>query len=52
MTEKKPIPCGGCGATKNEDRCLGCFHDFGTPDSQWVHKYTQPPKPAKFYSLD
>lgn len=21
--------CGGCGATKPEDRCLGCLHNFG-----------------------
>lgn len=27
------IPCGGCGATKDSERCIGCLHDFGTPES-------------------
>lgn len=28
---QEPIyrPCGGCGAEKPSERCLGCFHDFG-----------------------
>lgn len=30
---KEPVEtytiCGGCGATKPEDRCLGCLHNFG-----------------------
>lgn len=32
------IPCGGCGATADEDRCIGCLHDFGTPESAWVNE--------------
>lgn len=35
----EPIMCGGCGATSNDQRCMGCMHDFGTPDSAWVRKY-------------
>jgi len=23
------IPCGGCGAEHPNERCIGCFHDFG-----------------------
>ncbi len=33
--EAQPVACGGCGAKKPSDRCLGCFHDF----------YTTPPAP-------
>lgn len=22
------VPCGGCGATRESERCLGCLHDF------------------------
>ncbi|PWL17433.1 hypothetical protein DKP76_11690 [Falsochrobactrum shanghaiense] len=29
-------PCGGCGATSERERCIGCLHDFGTPESAWV----------------
>jgi len=29
-------PCFGCGATKDSQRCIGCMHDFGTPESEWV----------------
>lgn len=36
------VPCGGCGAKEDRERCMGCFHDFGTPESAWVHKYTRP----------
>lgn len=36
----KPIPCDGCGATESSKRCIGCLHDFGTPDSAWVRKYS------------
>jgi len=35
--ERKPIPCGGCGATSG--RCIGCLHDFGIPESAWVREY-------------
>lgn len=35
----KPVPCGGCGATRNEDRCIGCLHDFKDGNSDWVSKY-------------
>jgi len=28
--------CGGCGETDSRKRCMGCLHDFGTPDSSWV----------------
>jgi len=38
VTEES-IPCGGCGAKSNSERCIGCFHDFGTPESAWVRKY-------------
>lgn len=31
-------PCGGCGATTDRERCIGCLHDFGTPESAWVRK--------------
>lgn len=24
----KPVPCGGCGALRPADRCVGCLHDF------------------------
>jgi len=37
--ERKPIMCGGCGAKSDKERCMGCLHDFGTPDSAWVQKY-------------
>lgn len=32
----EPTPCGGCGAQTDRERCMGCFHDFGTPESEWV----------------
>jgi len=32
------IPCGGCGADRPSQRCLGCLHDFGMASSDWVHK--------------
>lgn len=35
--------CGGCGATKDAERCIGCFHDFGDPASAWVHRYGTAP---------
>lgn len=38
------VPCGGCGATEDSQRCIGCLHDFGTPDSAWVRKYAAPAK--------
>ena len=36
--EQQPIMCGGCGATADKERCIGCLHDFGTPESEWVRK--------------
>lgn len=33
-----PRPCGGCGATTDAHRCIGCMHDFGTPESAWVRR--------------
>lgn len=30
------VPCGGCGATTDAERCIGCMHDFGTVASAWV----------------
>ena len=36
--EQQTIPCGGCGAKMASERCIGCLHDFGTPDSAWVQK--------------
>lgn len=38
-----PVPCDGCGAAENSKRCMGCLHDFGTPDSAWVHSYAATP---------
>ena len=34
-------PCGGCGNADPSKRCLGCLHDFGTPDSAWVKSQNQ-----------
>lgn len=31
------VPCGGCGAIKNSERCIGCLHDFKDGESDWVH---------------
>lgn len=31
-------PCGGCGAKSDEQRCIGCMHDFGTSASAWVRR--------------
>ena len=28
-------PCGGCGAQKPSDRCLGCFHHFGGDSTEF-----------------
>lgn len=29
VPESSPeIPCGGCGATSSDQRCIGCLHDF------------------------
>jgi hypothetical protein len=49
---EKTIPCSGCGATKNSERCVGCLHHFGTPDSDWVNKHrpVEPLKPDKYKS--
>ena len=33
------VPCGGCGATSDHDRCIGCGHDFGTPESEWFRDH-------------
>lgn len=30
-------PCGGCGAAKPEERCIGCLHSFF--DGDWPEKY-------------
>ena len=35
---KPGIRCGGCGAGYDSQRCLGCLHDFGTPESAWVRR--------------
>jgi hypothetical protein len=40
--ETTPTPCGGCGATSERERCLGCLHDFGTPESAWVRRHNPP----------
>lgn len=29
------------GERDPQKRCIGCFHDFGTPDSAWVRKYQE-----------
>jgi hypothetical protein len=34
MPDPTPTPCGGCGATEERQRCIGCFHDFGSPKHQ------------------
>lgn len=35
------VPCGGCGASKSEDRCIGCLHPFylDSLKSHWTAKY-------------
>ena len=38
-TPPKITPCGGCGAERDRDRCMGCLHDFGDEASAWVRKY-------------
>lgn len=35
-------PCGGCGATSDRERCIGCLHDFGTTESAWVRTDLSP----------
>lgn len=44
--ESQTTPCGGCGAASDAERCIGCMHDFGTPESAWVRRHnpleTQP----------
>ena len=30
--------CGGCGNDDPSKRCLGCWHDFGDPSSEWVRR--------------
>lgn len=35
--QPKAVMCGGCGETDSAKRCMGCLHDFGTPDSAWVN---------------
>lgn len=52
----KVQPCGGCGERDPQKRCIGCFHDFGTPGSAWVQKYQKrgavsPHDPAKVQAL-
>jgi len=34
------VPCGGCGATSESDRCIGCMHDFtgSRSTSQWLER--------------
>jgi predicted Fe-S protein YdhL (DUF1289 family) len=38
MAMSETIPCGGCGATKDRERCIGCLHDFGDEASAWVRQ--------------
>jgi hypothetical protein len=38
VVDKTTEPCGGCGETDPNKRCMGCMHDFGEKDS-WVHQY-------------
>ena len=33
MSNESYVPCGGCGATHPNERCINCFHDF-TPNNQ------------------
>ncbi|SFF22218.1 hypothetical protein [Methylobacterium sp. yr596] len=40
-------PCGGCGATKDSERCMGCMHDFGDEASAWVRKHHPAPRPSQ-----
>lgn len=44
--ETRTVPCGGCGATEDKQRCAGCFHDFGTEASAWVRKHPAYATPA------
>ncbi len=44
--ETMTVPCGGCGATEDKQRCAGCFHDFGTEASAWVRKHPAYATPA------
>lgn len=44
----KPEPCGGCGATSDRERCIGCLHDFGTPESAWVRPAVPVVVPERF----
>lgn len=37
----EPVPCGGCGAKSDRERCIGCGHDFGTPESEWFRDHPQ-----------
>lgn len=37
----EPVACNGCGATEDDQRCRGCLHDFGTPESAWVRKHVE-----------
>ncbi len=44
-------PCGGCGATSEARRCIGCLHDFGTPESAWVRKHQVAATPSNAQTL-
>lgn len=49
------VPCGGCGARTDRERCIGCFHDFGTPESKWVRDYAstrEAPTPSPISTTD
>ncbi|WP_337846798.1 hypothetical protein [Sphingomonas sp.] len=46
LNHDAPTPCGGCGETTPAHRCIGCLHDFGTPDSAWVHEHRATPSPS------
>ena len=32
--EETVQPCGGCGETQAEKRCIGCMHQFTAPEGQ------------------
>lgn len=36
-TSETVTPCGGCGATREVDRCIGCLHDFAAHTTPGAH---------------
>ncbi len=42
---KRYTPCGGCGADKPSDRCIGCLHDFGGGSWETSKMFSNQPAP-------